>query len=93
MQTDWQNVPRLSTHPSKRESSSNMRYLEPLNMDNPMNNPAKRVGLGDAVQTVIHAGLNIIPMPAQTRAAIKGCSGCRRRKDKLNGLVPNIKFF
>ncbi len=45
---------------------------------------ARRRGLGDRVQTVIHAGLDITPMPAKTRAKIKQCGGCAKRKAMLN---------
>ncbi len=45
---------------------------------------AKGRGLGDRVQTVIHAGLDITPMPAKTRAKIKSCGGCAKRKAMLN---------
>lgn len=72
-----------------------MHPTERLNALNPMNNPAlaRKLGLGDAVQKVIHAGLNITPMPAATRAAIKGCAGCRRRAQRLNRWVGNINPF
>jgi hypothetical protein len=49
-----------------------------------MNRISRRVGLGDAAEKVIHAALNVIPMPAATRTAIKGCSSCRARKERLN---------
>ena len=69
-----------------------MRPTEKLNPDNPMNR-TYRLGLGDAVKVVIHAGLNITPMPAPVRAAIQGGSGCRRRQAYLNKLAPNLNPF
>lgn len=45
---------------------------------------ARRRGLGDRVQTVIHAGLDAVPMPAKTRAKIKSCAGCAKRVKAIN---------
>lgn len=55
--------------------------------------PAK--GLGDRLQTVIHAGLDALPMSVTTRTIIKGCSGCAKRKNFLNNAGEFIKrlFF
>jgi hypothetical protein len=51
------------------------------------------MGLGTLAEKIIHAGLNVTPMPAKVRAAIKGCAGCRRRKNAMNRFVPNVNPF
>jgi hypothetical protein len=51
----------------------------------------KGSGLGDRVQTVIHAGLDALPMNPATRNAIKSCGGCKKRKEMLNKAGEAIK--
>jgi hypothetical protein len=74
-----------------------MKPQEKLNPSNPMNSIGGSLrtpmGLGTMVQKVIHAGLNVTPMPAATRTAIKGCGGCKRRRDALNRLMANANPF
>lgn len=70
-----------------------MKPQEKLNSLNPMNRPngiRSPLGLGTMVQKIIHAGLNITPMPEATRTAIKGCSSCRKRRNALNRMAQNI---
>ena len=50
----------------------------------------KPIGLGDAVKAVIHAGLDMLPMPETTRTKVKGCAGCAKRAARLNAMMPNI---
>jgi hypothetical protein len=45
---------------------------------------ARKKGLGDHVQSAIHAGLDASPISAATRKAIKGCAGCQKRVGWLN---------
>lgn len=72
-----------------------MKPTEKLNPTNPMNTTWKStpMGLGTMVQKVIHAGLDITPMPNATRTAIKQCGGCARRRDYLNQLASNVNPF
>jgi len=70
-----------------------MKPQEKLNSLNPMNKIGgirSPLGLGTMVQKIIHAGLNITPMPEAARTAIKGCSSCRKRKNALNRMAQNI---
>jgi hypothetical protein len=50
----------------------------------------KRVGLGTAVQMVVHAGLAAAPLPRKTKARLKGCAGCTRRAQRWDREFPNI---
>lgn len=50
-----------------------------------------RTGAGTALKHIIHAGLDVAPIPAAMRQKIKGCGGCARREQLLNRLVPDIK--
>lgn len=70
-----------------------MKPTEKINSLNPMNSYGGRrspLGLGTLAEKMIHGALNVIPMPAQVRTNIKGCAGCRRRKEALNRLVRNV---
>lgn len=44
----------------------------------------RRVGLGTKIQRVIHVAVDASPLPAKTKAAIKGCGGCGRRAQAIN---------
>lgn len=50
--------------------------------------PAPAPGLGTRLQAGIHAALDVLPMPAATRAAIKSCGGCAKRREALDRAFP-----
>lgn len=53
----------------------------------------KPFGLGDATKTVIHAGIDMLPLSAVTKTKIKGCKKCVERAASLNRVIPNIRLF
>lgn len=50
-------------------------------------------GLGDAVKSVIHAGLDLLPISDSTKTRIKSCSKCAQRAATLNKMIPNVNPF
>ena len=55
--------------------------------------PARSLPLGTRLKRVIHAALDVLPMPAETRKRIKGCSGCQKRERWLNSLPSKLRRF
>lgn len=53
--------------------------------------PTSKVGAGALAKTVIHAGLDVIPMPDKMREAIKNCAGCGKREKWLDEKIPDIR--
>jgi hypothetical protein len=51
------------------------------------------IGLGDAVQKLIAAGLYVLPVGAAVRVLARGCGGCAKRKAALDKLAPNVNPF
>lgn len=52
----------------------------------------KGIGLGTAVQKIIHAGVNLAPIPKSAKAMIKQCSSCGKRVLRMNRAVPRLPF-
>jgi len=53
-------------------------------------------GLGDKLQTVIHAGIDASPLPEKAKTALKNCRGCGGRVafiNKAEKAVKKVKKF
>lgn len=52
---------------------------------------SKTLGAGGLAKTVIHMGLDVIPMPEKMREAIKNCGGCAQRAAAMDRAIPDIR--
>lgn len=52
-----------------------------------------RKGIGTAIQTVIHAGVDLAPLPAKTKRAIKNCIPCNQRARRWNRAGKNLRAW
>lgn len=51
------------------------------------------IGLGDAVTSIIHFGIDISPATTEFKRKIKNCNKCKKRAIKLNEFIPDINPF
>lgn len=54
---------------------------------------ASKQGLGTKIQSAIHAGVDALPLSAETKHAVKGCAGCGRRAAAINRAESKVKKF